>query len=259
MIKLIATDMDGTWLREDKELFEKEFQIMQDRDIKFVIASGNQYENILDRFPKANKNMYYVAENGALVAHGNEILQISDLSDEDYQTMLEIVEKLPYNAIVAGVTSAYVEKSSGKEFAEDLKKYVKKIQVVDSLNDIDDRIFKVSLRVPEDEMPKVLDKLREDYPQIGFVSGASTAIDMQTKGMNKAVGLEYLGKKLKIKSSEMVTFGDSGNDIPMLDFAKYSYAMENGMAIAKEHAKYLAPSNNDNGVLRVLNEYLDKN
>ena len=139
MIKLIATDMDGTWLREDKtydkELFEKEFQIMQDRDIKFVIASGNQYENILDRFPKANKNMYFVAENGALVAHGNEILQISDLSDEDYQTMLEIVEKLPYKAIVAGVTSAYVEKSSGKEFAEDLKKYVKKIQVVDSFND----------------------------------------------------------------------------------------------------------------------------
>ena len=74
MIKLIATDMDGTWLREDKtydkELFEKEFQIMQDRDIKFVIASGNQYENILDRFPKANKNMYFVAENGALVANG---------------------------------------------------------------------------------------------------------------------------------------------------------------------------------------------
>ena len=82
MIKLIATDMDGTWLREDKtydkELFEKEFQIMQDRDIKFVIASGNQYENILDRFPKANKHMYFVAENGALIAHGNEILQISD-------------------------------------------------------------------------------------------------------------------------------------------------------------------------------------
>lgn len=57
MIKLIATDMDGTWLREDKtydkELFEKEFQIMRDRDIKFVIASGNQYENILDRFSKS--------------------------------------------------------------------------------------------------------------------------------------------------------------------------------------------------------------
>ena len=38
-----------------------------------------------------------------------------------------------------------------------------------------------------------------------------------------------------------------------------SYAMENGMEIAKEHARYLAPSNNDNGVLQVLNRYLDKN
>ena len=247
MIKLIATDMDGTWLREDKtydkELFEKEFQIMQDRDIKFVIASGNQYENILDRFPKANKNMYFVAENGALVAHGNEILQISDLSDEDYQTMLEIVEKLPYKAIVAGVTSAYVEKSSGKEFAEDLKKYVKKIQVVDSFNDIDDRIFKVSLRVPEDEMPKVLDQLREDYPQIGFVSGASTAIDMQTK-------------KLKIKSSEMVTFGDSGNDVGMLKFAGTSFATATALPDAKKAANQIIGSSEESSVQKKILELL---
>ncbi len=60
-------------------------------------------------------------------------------------------------------------------------------------------------------------------------------------------------------SEDLIAFGDSGNDIQMLDFAKYSYAMENGMEIAKEHARYLAPSNNDNGVLQVLNRYLDKN
>ena len=67
--------------------------------------------------------------------------------------------------------------------------------------------------------------------------------------------LAYFG----LTGEDLIAFGDSGNDIPMLNFAKYSYAMKNGMAIAKEHAKYLAPSNNDNGVLRVLKEYLDKN
>ena len=51
---------------------------MQDLDIKFVIARGKQCENIVVRFPRGNKNMYFVGENGALVAHGNEILQISD-------------------------------------------------------------------------------------------------------------------------------------------------------------------------------------
>lgn len=103
MIKLIATDMDGTWLKEnktyDKELFEKEFQIMQHRDIKFVVASGNQYENIFSRFPDYNRKIYFIAENGALVAHGQEILKIADLSDDDYNLMLKIVSNLPYKQL----------------------------------------------------------------------------------------------------------------------------------------------------------------
>lgn len=85
------------------------------------------------------------------------------------------------------------------------------------------------------------------------------AIDAVKYGINKATGLKKLLAYFGLTGEDLIAFGDSGNDIPMLDFAKYSYAMENGMALAKEHAKYLAPSNNDNGVLRVLNEYLDKN
>lgn len=56
MIKLIATDMDGTWLNDKKsydvDLFLREFKIMQERNIKFVVASGNQHQNLLTRFPK---------------------------------------------------------------------------------------------------------------------------------------------------------------------------------------------------------------
>ena len=54
MIKLIATDMDGTWLREDKTydeaMFVRIFDLMQERNIKFVVASGNQHANLLTRF-----------------------------------------------------------------------------------------------------------------------------------------------------------------------------------------------------------------
>ena len=53
--------MDGTWLTDqktyDEELFLREFAIMQERGIKFVIASGNQYENIYARFPKTAAKM----------------------------------------------------------------------------------------------------------------------------------------------------------------------------------------------------------
>lgn len=56
MIKLIATDMDGTWLNDhqdyDRELYQKELTLMQEKDVKFVIASGNQFENLRTRFSK---------------------------------------------------------------------------------------------------------------------------------------------------------------------------------------------------------------
>lgn len=65
MIKLIATDMDGTWLNDhqdyDRELYQKELTLMQERDVKFVIASGNQFENLRTRFPKTADDLYYVA------------------------------------------------------------------------------------------------------------------------------------------------------------------------------------------------------
>ena len=54
MIKLIATDMDGTWLTDqkdsDKELFLREFAEMKKQGIKFVVASGNQYANLMSIF-----------------------------------------------------------------------------------------------------------------------------------------------------------------------------------------------------------------
>ena len=54
MIKLIATDMDGTWLNDakdyDREIFKREFEEMRKQDIKFVVASGNQYANLMTRF-----------------------------------------------------------------------------------------------------------------------------------------------------------------------------------------------------------------
>ena len=53
MIKLIATDLDGTLLREDKS-FNKEFYDifykLKEKNIKFVIATGNQYELVKNRF-----------------------------------------------------------------------------------------------------------------------------------------------------------------------------------------------------------------
>ena len=67
-IKVIATDMDGTFLTNnktyDKVLFNRLFDKFMADDIKFVVASGNQYRQIIQQFPKHKHQMTFVAENG---------------------------------------------------------------------------------------------------------------------------------------------------------------------------------------------------
>ncbi|MBD5429567.1 HAD family hydrolase [Lactobacillus sp.] len=260
MIKLIATDMDGTWLKDDKtynkKLFAKAFELMQKNNIKFVIASGNQYENIFSRFPDTHDQMYFVAENGALVARGRQILRIDDLDDELYHTMLKIVKEYDYPTAVCGLNSAYLLKKDGPEWFEENKKYFKKLKVVDSFDEINDRIFKVSMVTGKEDMQQVLTQLREKYPYIGFVSGSEDTIDMAAPRINKALGLQHLGQKLGIKPGEMVTFGDSGNDVGMLKYAGQSFAMSTALPEAKRAAHEIIGSSEDSSVQKKIIDLL---
>ncbi|MDF7638937.1 HAD family hydrolase [Lactobacillus sp. ESL0791] len=256
MLKLIATDMDGTWLTDkktyDQELFMREFKIMQERGIKFVVASGNQYANLLSRFPQVADKIYFIAENGALVAKGREVIHTESLSDKDLATLIKITNKYPYNVVTGGLVSAYVREADGPAYAHWLKKFFSKITVVKSFDQLDDQIFKVTFDLPKDKLPDLLATLKQDYPELGFVSGSTTSIDMSTKGMNKAVGLQYLSKKLRINPREMIAFGDSGNDVGMLKYAGIGYATGTAMPSAKVAADRIIGSSNDGAVQKEI-------
>lgn len=155
--------MDGTWLNDhqdyDRELYQKELTLMQERDVKFVIASGNQFENLRTRFPKTADDLYYVAENGVLVAKGRQVLHVESLSDQEVQKMLKIASSYSYPVVVAGLASAYIREQDGTKYYNEMKKYFEKLTVVKSLSEIKDKIFKISLTVPVDVMPELLAKL----------------------------------------------------------------------------------------------------
>ena len=63
-------------------------------------------------------------------------------------------------------------------------------------------------------------------------------------------------ERWKIDADQIMAFGDSENDLEMLELAGYSFAMENGEEKVKRMAKYIAPSNDETGVLQVLEQYL---
>ena len=71
MIKAVAVDMDGTFLdskgQYDRKRFENVFQVMQEKGVHFIVASGNQYYQLKSFFPGKEAEITFVSENGAIV------------------------------------------------------------------------------------------------------------------------------------------------------------------------------------------------
>jgi len=81
-----------------------------------------------------------------------------------------------------------------------------------------------------------------------------TILEILEQGWTKWDGICRLIDKIGNKETKVIAFGDDHNDIDMLTFADISYAMENAISGAKVAAKYIAPSNNEDGVAKVLIE-----
>ena len=254
MIKLMATDMDGTWLNSKKEYdhekFEQMMKLAKEQGVKFVIASGNQYENLLTRFPKEYLNqLYFVAENGAYVLKGREILNIIDLNQEELDTIWQIKKEYDdQKTVLAGVNSAYTLKRYGEDFIKHLHLFYEKMTVVDDYSEVNDRIFKFTISTEVGKASDMARLLKQKYPNLDMVAGSNAAVDISREGMNKAVGLKLLGQRYDIKRSEMVAFGDGGNDVAMLEYAGTSYATATALPEAKRAANHLIGSSDESAV-----------
>ncbi|WP_373773742.1 HAD hydrolase family protein, partial [Weissella soli] len=153
-IKLIATDMDGTLLRDDKtfdyDKFETLLDLMDERGITMVAASGNQLKQLKAYFAPVNpERLTYISDNGALVTRGDEVL------GEAVLTKAQIARVLKWNSetkahmenliVLSGHEGAYVSNHATAEIIMGVREFYPSVHQVEKFLDIDDEIFRLSL------------------------------------------------------------------------------------------------------------------
>lgn len=263
-VKIIAVDMDGTFLTRDNkyntEKFMKQYQQMKERGIHFVVASGNQYYQLRSFFPEIQKEITFIAENGAYIVDQGKDQFVAELSKEDLQTVLRAIHKYPdVVKVICGRDSAYVHERIDDTFYKDLNFYYHRLQKVENFNDFDDTIFKIFLSCDKDNFDTILQELKEEIGHIMTpVDCGHFGIDLIIPGINKSHGIAYLKKLWNMEEAEVMAFGDSGNDYEMLEMADYSFAMKNAKDSIKGVAKYTITSNDEGGVLSAIQWMLDK-
>lgn len=264
MIKLVAVDMDGTFLKSDmtydSERFRKIYEKMKLAGVQFVVASGNQYYQLKSFFPM-DEELCFVAENGGFVKACNDLLFVGDIPGEQVRQVLDVLAKdVGVEVILCGKESAYTASRSEK-FVETGRKYYHRLKVMDNLDTLpEDTFIKFALSIGTDEVEHTMNRLKEVLGEkIVPVSSGHRDIDLIVKGVNKAYGLSILGKKLGISAEEMIAFGDSGNDKEMLEYVGFGFAMENAQPAIKSLATKIIPENNEQGVLQTLEDFASNN
>lgn len=261
-IKLVATDMDGTFLTDekhfDRERFSRIYSYMTNHNIKFVSASGNQYYQLKDFFKDFPETLF-VAENGALIGSHKKIYQTDNFSIETTQKTIDVLNNLSkIQFIMCGEKSAYILNSATPEFYEISNFYFPELTSVDDMAMVDDKTLKFSVNCPDDKTEYYMDKLSQLIgPNVSIVSSGHGDIDVIRADVNKATGLSYLSDKLNIDPADMCAFGDGGNDLEMLRYVGHGVSMQNGSNIVKKTAPYQTIDNNQQGVLQHLEELFE--
>ncbi|HEY1846638.1 MAG TPA: Cof-type HAD-IIB family hydrolase [Buttiauxella sp.] len=263
-IKLIAVDMDGTFLDDSKNYnrarFAEQYQRMKAQGIRFVVASGNQYFQLKSFFPQIAEEISFVADNGGWVVSEGEDLFNGELTKQQYNTVVDHLLTLPHVDIIAcGKHNGYTLKSYDEAFKAMAASYYHRLEHVDSFYGLDDVFFKFALNLPDSLLDETMDSLSEIFEGIVVpVSSGHGSIDLIIPGVHKANGLRILQEKWGIKDDEVVTFGDGGNDLEMLRQAGFGFAMENAPQKVKQAARFQAGHNNREGVLEVIEKVLKR-
>ncbi|WP_010427646.1 Cof-type HAD-IIB family hydrolase [Enterobacter mori] len=264
-VKVIVADMDGTFLDNNSEYdrtrFMNQYCRMKEQGIRFVVASGNQYYQLASFFPGIQDEIAFVAENGALVIDSGKEIFHGELKDGSAKKINHILESYgDINFVVCGLKSAWVKKGVSESFLQNMKKYYHRLKVVNSYDQIEDVIFKYALSLDDKAIPALLKDLSTQLEAIMTpVTSGHGSLDLIIPGIHKASGIQRLLSRWDVGREEVVAFGDSGNDIEMLTFAKYSFAMPNATEAVKRVSTYTTADNNNYGVLVMIDEILAGN
>ncbi len=258
MIKLIASDVDGTLVGDGEGKLNKKIvdaiRAIHDKGIHFVVASGRQWVSIENVFEEVKDKIFYISDNGAYIGINGRSLFVNKMDDENARNLiLDIRKNKDLVAIAADESSYYIEEKN--EFLMDWIRggYRGRIEFVEDLTKVQN-IIKISAYSEsiygkaDDIIAKYSDKLLVNY-------AGKMWLDCTDKGVSKGNALKKLQEAFEITENETMVFGDQANDVEMFNAAYYSFAVKNAAPIAKEAARFMADSNKNLGVLKIL-EYL---
>ncbi|MGC5628812.1 HAD family hydrolase [Georgenia sp. Z1344] len=262
-LRLVALDMDGTLVRSDKTVNDEFWPVAEEligRGIVLVAASGRQRGAIMETMAPVGDRITVLSENGAVAWQGEEVLRAETVDRETTVRVATAVRALAAQGrdtgLVAGAPSrAYVERSDAT-FLAHVRHFYPVVEVVDDLTDLPEDVVKLATWDAEPIVEAVVPALQALELDAAIVRSHEYWADVMRAGASKGAALTRLRESLGIPREASAAFGDHFNDLAMLQSVGMPFAVANAEPEIRSAARFVAPSNDEDGVMHVLRALL---
>lgn len=261
---LVAIDLDGTLLKDDKTISPKSIKFLKDFEKKgnyVVIASGRAPRSILKYQQLLDLNSPFIAYNGAYgrSLHTNFKLDYQISSSDVITFYNDNINKTINLMMCESTDKIYLDKVDDKliSFFEPMDMKVIKGNINKILNEnVYSCIVKINAPLEENQ-----NKIRQYFNkfnnlEIRFWSNCDYA-ELFIKTVSKGQSLEKIVEFCKVLKENVLVFGDAENDLEMLSMFDNSFLMKNGLAELKPKVKYITKKdNNHDGVIFEIENFI---
>lgn len=232
MIKLVASDLDGTLLLHGAQSLQSDtceliHRLYTEKGIRFVSASGRQYDNQRRLFAPVADEIAYICENGCLSFCDGEMLH-QELMDRalGQEIMKDILSRPGEEILLSGIHTSYLMPKEAS-YVSHMRDVVRNnVTVVDDIFATEEPYFKISVYAKEGIDSHADYWLSTYKDRVHVVTSGNAWLDMMPMHVNKRTGLEKILKRLGIAPDECVAFGDNFNDLEMLGYAGMPVTMD---------------------------------
>ena len=272
MIKLVASDLDGTIIGRDNTIFENNLKAINDinnKNIDFVICTGKTYPIITGMCSKFNAS-YGIFGNGNQIVNlktGEEIYK-KLLTQEEVNSCIDIAKKYNLHVHIYTDTEAIneelkfmdlrnfvlqQEKDSGSSLdvtvVDSIKQYLafNDVEVCKLIISSETSLADIKKEILSKEDISVTTIKKYGEYKDNIINKEYEYLDICPKNINKSTALNILKNHLKIDNSEIMAVGDNLNDVDMVKNSGIGVAVANAYDELKAVAKYTTENSVEKG------------
>ena len=290
MIKLIVSDLDGTLLTKFKSITKENQEALieaQKQGCILALATGRGYDSTKQFVPLLKMdqyNGYMIMNNGQrLIDLKNDRTTVNGyITVEDAKKVLAFAQKHEIQLVMDGDKGFAFYSPKNLRIYRDIYRFLIKIlphfrpilghihifslfgflksqevKIINEASDIVDNYDKIGLVHTKISLDKSMDELLEVFGnEFEVMRVSENWVDISPKGLTKLVGIRQIMEIHNIKDDEVLTMGDSDNDVTMISAFPHGVAMGNANERIKALAKYSTKTNSENGVAHAVKRFV---